>query len=70
MRGIYIALRFSSFELFSSPENDFKQQLEVVTFEMVALKLEASGPTEMFIPICQTTLYVIQEDFIFSKNIL
>jgi hypothetical protein len=56
--------------LFSPLEDGFKQQLEVMTFEMVALKLEAAGPTEMFIPKCQATLHVIQEDFIFSKNIL
>jgi hypothetical protein len=56
--------------LFSPLENGFKQQLEVVTFKIVALKLEAAGPTEVFIPIFQTTPHVFQEDFIFSKNIL
>jgi hypothetical protein len=56
--------------LFSLLENGFEQQLEVVTFEMVALKMEAAGSTETLIPICPTTLHHIQEDVIFSHNIL
>ena len=35
-----------------------------MTFEMVALKLEAAGSTEMLIPIRQTTLHHIQEDYL------
>jgi hypothetical protein len=51
--------------LFSTLENGFEQQIEVVTFEKVALKMAADGSTETLISVSQN-----KGDLSISKSIL